>query len=424
MLSSIPAGPSCRYRSTVKEKIMNRPALEGIRVIDLTQFEAGTVCTMSLAWMGAEVIKVERPKFGAGGRFSFEDPKHDCYGFLIMNANKKSVTLDVKTDKGKELLTELIKKGDVIVENMGPGVIERLGFGYEKVKEINPAMIFAQIKGFGNDSPYARYPAFAPIGHATGVAASITGEPDGPPMQPGINIGDSGPGYLAAMGIVAALYQRKTTGTGQRIEVTMQEAVIAFARSVWEQQLRTKAPAPRAGNGMPLENVAPAGMYRCKPFGPNDYVHIYISRHPGSSQWKNLCEVIGRTDLMEDPRMATPQSRYDHREELNTIINQWTEKKTKHEAMDILAKAGVPAGAVLDTMEITNDPYMKKRIISEIEHPFHGKVSIPGFPVMMSDTHVDVTCAPLLGADNDDIYKGLLGLKTEEITDLQKNGII
>lgn len=404
---------------------MNKPALDGIRVIDLTQFEAGTVCTMSLAWMGAEVIKVERPKYGAGGRFAFDDPAHDCHGFLIMNANKKSVTLDVKSEDGKKILTELIAKGDVLVENMGPGVIEKLGFGYERVKDINPRMVFAQIKGFGSDSPYSEYPAFAPIGHATGVAASITGEPDGPPMQLGVNVGDSGPAYLCAMGIIAALYQRKTTGLGQRIEVTMQESVIAFSRSVWEQQFRTNAAAPRAGNGMPLDNVAPAGMYRCKPFGPNDYVHIYVSRHPGNTQWKSLCEVIGRVDLLEDPRMATPRSRYVHREELNRIINQWTEQRTKHEAMDTLARAGVPTGAVLDTMEITNDPYLKKRgMIAEVEHPFHGKVSIPGFPVRMSDTQVDIKCSPLLGADNEAVYKGLLSIDDARLKELREKGVI
>ena len=404
---------------------MNKTALEGIRVIDLTQFEAGTVCTMSLAWMGAEVIKVEHPKRGAGGRFSFEDPANDAKGFLIMNANKKSVTLDVKSDKGKEILKKLIEQGDVLVENMGPGTIERLGFDYETVKGINPRMVFAQIKGFGSDSPFAKYPAFAPIGHATGGAASITGDPEGPPMQPGVNIGDSGPGYLSAMGIVAALFQRESTGAGQKIEVTMQETIIAFARSSWEQQYRTGKAAPRAGNGMPLDNVAPAGMFPCKPFGPNDYVHIYISRHPGSKQWDLLCEVIERTDLISDERMATPHSRYEYREELNSIIGEWTSKRTKKEAMDTLAKAGIPAGAVLDTLEITNDPYLRSRgIISEVEHPHHGKVLIPGFPVRMSETNVPVTCSPILGADNKSIYRDLLGMSEEDMANLRTERVI
>lgn len=404
---------------------MNKPALNGIRVIDLTQFEAGTVCTMSLAWMGAEVIKVEHPKRGAGGRFSFEDPEHDSKAFLIMNANKKSVSLNIKSEEGKELLKKLIKEGDVLVENMGPGTIERLGFDYDTVKAINPKIIFAQIKGFGIDSPFAKYPAFAPIGHATGGAASITGDPDGPPMQPGVNVGDSGPGYLCAMGIVSALYQRETTGVGQRIEVTMQETIMAFARGSWEQQYRTNKAAPRVGNGMPLDNVAPAGMYQCKPFGSNDYVHIYISRHPGSKQWDNLCEVTGRTDLLEDERMATPRSRYEHREELDKIIGEWMSAHTKMDAMDILAKAGIPAGAVLDTLELTNDPYLRKReMIAEVEHPFHGKVPIPGFPVRMSESKVPIKCSPVLGADNADIYSELLGINEEKLSELKEKGII
>lgn len=404
---------------------MNKPALDGIRVIDLTQFEAGTVCTMSLAWMGAEVIKVEHPKRGAGGRFSFEDPEHDSKGFLIMNANKKSVTLDIKSEKGKDLLRKLIAKGDVMVENMGPGTIERLGFDYETVKSINPRIIFAQIKGFGIDSPYAKFPAFAPIGHATGGAASITGEPDGPPMQPGLNVGDSGPGYLSAMGIVAALYQRESTGIGQKIEVTMQETIMAFARGSWEQQYRTGKAAPRAGNGMPLDNVAPAGMFPCKPYGPNDYIHIYISRHPGSKSWDQLCKTINRPELLEDERLATPRSRYEHREELDGIIAEWTKQRTKHDAMETLALAGIPAGAVLDTLELTNDPYLRKRgIISDVEHPFHGKVSIPGFPVRMSESNVPVECSPLLGADNKEIYERLLDLNTEDLEVLKSEKII
>ena len=404
---------------------MTNPALSGVRVIDMTQYEAGTVCTMSLAWMGAEVIKVERPKFGAGGRFSFEDPDHDCYGFLVMNANKKSATLDIKTAEGKELLRRLLKKADVFVENMGPGTIERLGFDYETVKGINPGIIFAQIKGFGKDSPYAEYPAFAPIGHATGGASSVNGFPDGPPMQLGVNVGDSGPGYLCAMGILAALFQRQVTGKGQRIEVTMQESVIAFSRGVWEQQHRLNAAAPRAGNEMPLEKVAPSGIYKCKPFGANDYVHIYISRQPGSKQWQRLCEVIGRPDLLKDERLSTPRSRYEHRVEIDSILTEWTSKRTKREAMDTLSRAGVPAGAVLDTMELTNDSYLRRRgMFPEVEHPYLGRVTIPGFPVKMSETEVQVECAPVLGADNDEIYLDILELDQDQYRDLKECRVI
>jgi len=400
-------------------------ALEGIRVIDLTQFESGTVCTMMLAWFGAEVIKIERVKTGELGRYSIEEPGVDSFGFIVMNANKKSVTLNIKSPEGKELLKKMVKEADVFIENMGPGSIERLGFDYETVRQINPGVVYAQIKGFGLDGPWADYPAFAPIAQAVGGAASITGDPDGPPMQPGVNVADSGAGYMAALAIIAALFQREKTGVGQRVEISMQDVVVGFCRSAWEQQLRTNKAAPRVGNGMPLEPVAPAGMYHCKPFGPNDYVHIYTSRHPGSHQWKSLCNVIGRPDLLEDPRFATPRSRYEHREEVDKAISEWTAQRTKMEAMKELCEADVPAGATMDTIEITADPYLRKRgMIVEVQHPQRGAILIPGFPIKMSASNVPIVSAPLLGANNDEIYKGLLNISDEEYELLKEKGVI
>lgn len=404
---------------------MSKSVLEGIRVLDLTQFESGTVCTETLAWMGAEVLKVERPKRGEAGRYSIAEPGVDTYGFIILNANKKSITLDLKTDKGKEILWQLIDKVDVFIENMGPGSIERLGFGYEEVSRRNPRIVYAQIKGFGTDGPYRDYPAFDPIAQAVGGAASVTGEPDGPPMQPGPNMADSGAGYLTALSIVGALFQRYSTGKGQHIEVAMQDVVIGFCRSAWEQQYRNNEAAPRVGNGMPLEPVAPAGMYPCKPGGPNDYVHIYCSRHPGSRHWHNLTKVIGRPEAADDPRFATPRSRYQYREEIDEMISNWTRQHTKFEAMDILAKADIPAGAVLDTMDITNDPYLRKRgIMAEIEHPQRGKMIIPGFAPKMSGNHVPITRSPLLGEHNEEIYQGLLNISKDEYDKLQEEGVI
>ncbi len=404
---------------------MSKSALEGIKVIDLTQFESGTVCTMTLAWLGADVIKVERPKTGELGRYSIMEPNVDSYGFIIMNANKKSVTLNIKAPEGKELLRKMVKEADVFVENMGPGSIERLGFDYDTVRNINPRIVYAQIKGFGMDGPWADFPAFAPIAQAVGGAASITGDPDGPPMQPGTNVADSGAGYMTALGIISALYQREKTGVGQRVYVSMQDVVIGFCRSSWEQQLRNNEPAPRVGNGMPMEPVAPAGMYHCKPFGPNDYVHIYTSRHPGSPQWKMLCNVIGRQDMLEDPRFETPRSRYDYRDEINAAISAWTAKRTKLEAMEELCKADVPAGATMDTSDITADPYLRKHgMITEVQHPKRGSVLIPGFPVKMSDSEVPVASSPPLGANNEEIYKELLGISDDEYDRLMENGVI
>jgi len=300
-----------------------------------------------------------------------------------------------------------------------------LGFGYEDVSKINPRIVYAQIKGFGKGSPWENFPSFEPLAEATGGSASLTGDPEGPPMQPGADFADSGTGYLTAIAILAALYQRNSTGVGQQIEVAMQDVVIGFCRASFEQQLRYGRATPRVGNGMALDNVAPCNKYPCKPGGPNDYVHIYTSRAPGSMQWKYLCETIGRMDMYEDPRFATPQSRYLYRHEIDAAISEWTMKHTKFEAMEILGAAGVPAGAVMSTDDIIKDPYLRQRgIITEITHPVRGKLLIPGFAPKMSDSFVPVTCAPSLGEHNMEIYGGLLGMSEAEIESLKKDKVI
>lgn len=404
----------------------HKGALEDILVLDFTQFEAGTVCTQTLAWLGATVVKLEKPKFGEQGRNSSKDnPNEDSYGFLIVNNNKKSVTVDVKTREGRELVLKMVQKADVFIENFSPGVIERLGFDYDTLKGINPKIVYAQIKGFGADGPYGTFPAFDPIGQATGAVMSITGEANGPPLQAGPSFADSGAGYHCAIGILAALYQRTHTGKGQKVEVAMQDVMINFSRSAWARHLLTGKEAPRVGNGMAMAGVAPCNVYPCKPFGPNDYVFIYTSRWPGSSQWQNLLHVIERTDLLNDPRFETPESRYRHQEEVDSIIRDWTKHKTKFEAMEELGKNGVPAGAVLSTADINNDPYLRKRgIIVEIEHPTRGKLIIPGNSIKMSDSEVPIKPAPLLGEHNEEIYKGLFGFTDDEISELQQKGII
>ncbi|AOT69812.1 CaiB/BaiF CoA transferase family protein [Geosporobacter ferrireducens] len=405
--------------------MLNKGALGGIKVLDLTQFESGTVCTETLAWLGADVYKVERPKKGELGRYSVAEPDIDSVGFIILNMNKKSVTLDIKSSEGKKILKELVEKCDVLVENMGPGSIDRLGFSYEDAKAYNPKIIYAQIKGFGLDGPWKDYPAFNPIAAAVGGMTAITGDPEGPPMQSGLNLADSGAGYICAMAISAALFQREKTGKGQRIEVSMQDTVIGFGRSAWEPYYRTGKPAPRVGNGMPLEDVAPAGMYPCKPFGPNDYVHIYCSRHPGSLQWASLCKIIGREDALEDERLKTPRSRYQYKEIVDQMITDWTKQHTKYEAMDILCKADVPAGAALDTEDITKDEYLRKRgMMIEVDHPRRGKLVIPGFIPRMSENQVAMKVSPQLGENNEEVYKELLGYSKEEIDNLKEAGVI
>ncbi|NLT40764.1 MAG: CoA transferase [Clostridiales bacterium] len=403
---------------------MTEGALEGVRIIDITQFQSGTVCTMTLAWLGAEVIKVERPKTGELNRYSNLEPGIDSYSFITCNANKKSVTLNVKTPEGKEILWKLLECADVFIENMAPGAIDRLGFDYDTVHERCPQIIYAQIKGFGLDGPWADFPAFDPIAQATGGSTSINGYPDGPPLQPGVDLADSGAGYMMALAITAALYRRKKTGVGQRIEVAMQDTVIAFIRGVWEQQLRNGKPASRVGNDMPLENVAPANMYPCKPGGKDDYVHIYTARSPGSKQFELLMKKIGRPDILEDPRFATPQSRYLYKDELDEIISAWTRQRTKIEAMEELCKEGIPAGANLNTEDITNDPYLRKRgIITEIHHPQRGSVFMPYHPMKMEGT-VPAKSAPLLGEHNTEIYHDLLGLPEDYLDALTQKGVI
>lgn len=397
-----------------------------IRVVDLTQFESGTVCTQILAWLGATVIKLERPGSGEQGRRSSTDiPGVDSHHFILNNLNKKSVTVDLKHPKGRELVLRLLSFADVMVENFSPGVVERLGLDYETVRAVNPRIVYAQIKGFGSGSPYAEFPAFDPVGQATGGAMSITGEPDGPPMHAGVNLADSGAGYHCAIAILAALYQRTKTGVGQRIEIAMQDAVINFSRSAWGRQLMTGEPAPRVGNAMPMAAVAPCNVYPCHPGGPNDYVFIYTSRHPGSRQWERLLAVIGRSDLLDDPRFATPESRYEHREEIDHIIAEWTSQRTKQEAMELLGRAGVPAGAVMSTVDLTNDPYLQERgMMAEICHPVRGPMRVPGNPIKMSDSHVPLRTSPLLGEHNGEVYKGMLGLSDEELKGLQAIGVV
>src|SRR5918911_720952 len=301
-----------------------KPALAGVKVIDLTQFEAGTSCTETLAWLGADVIKVEEPTQGDQGRRASTDKVGvDSYYFMLLNANKRSVTLNLKEERGKEILRKMIEQADVFVENFGPGVIERLGFGYDVVSKINPRIIYAQVKGFAPDGPYGKFLAFDMIAQAAGGSLSTTGEKGGRPLKPGPTIGDTGTGLHTAIGILAALYQRQFTGKGQRIEVAMQEAVINFSRIAYGSQLLWGKAPERNGNRSVLGTSAPSDTYPCKPGGPNDWVFIYTSR-AGNHQWQRLLTVMGREDLLDDPRFATPRDRVAHIDEVDDLIISWT----------------------------------------------------------------------------------------------------
>jgi formyl-CoA transferase len=400
-------------------------ALSGIRVVDLTQFEAGTSCTETLAWLGADVIKVEPPGRGEQGRAASTDvPGVDSYYFLLLNANKRSVTLNLKHAEGRALLGRLIEHADVFVENFAPGQIERLGFGYEHVRARNPRVVYAQVKGFAPDGPFGNYPAFDMIAQAAGGAMSLTGRPHDAPLKPGPTIGDTGAGLHLAIGILAALVQRERTGLGQRVEVAMQEAVINYCRISFARQMLTGRAAERWGNQSQLGMTAPSGIYACRPGGPNDYVFIYTSR-AANHQWEKLLDVIGRSDLKTDPRFANPVQRAAHTEAIDAAISAWTTQYTKREAMERLGAAGVPAGATFDTLELTQDEHLNRReAIVSIDHPTRGTLKMPGWPVKMERSHVRVEPAPLLGQHNREVYRELLELTDADLDRLEEQGVI
>lgn len=401
--------------STTQSSAAGSTALAGIKVLDLTQYEAGTSCTQALAWLGADVVKVE-PQTGENGRFaSTNSGDVDSFYFIMMNANKRSLVCDLKSERGKAVIRKMIKQADVMIENMSPGGIERLGFGWDVVQEINPRLVFAQIKGFAPDGPYANYLSFDMIAQAVGGAFAITGHEGGPPLRPGPHVGDTGAGIHCLVGILAALNQRHATGKGQRIEVSMQDAVINFNRICFAGQLMFGKPVPRTGNQSSIGAAAPSELYLCKPGGPNDYVMVYTSR-AGSWHWQRLLKVIGREDLSEDPRFATPAARVKHAAEVDALVGEWCAKHTKVDAMEKLQNAGVPAGAVLDTQELSSDPHLRKRgTFAPVHHPKRGEVVMPGWPVKMSASNVEVKCSPLLGEHTTAVLSQWIGMSPAEI---------
>src|SRR6476660_3336877 len=288
--------------------------LSGIRVLDLTQFEAGTTCTEALAWMGADIAKVEPPR-GEAGRTGFGD----AYYFMMYNANKRSLTVNLKDERGLALVKEMAKKADVFAENFAPGAVERLGLGYDVVSAINPSIIYAQVKGFGTGSPYENGLAFDPIAQAAGGAMSITGERDGRPIKPGPTIGDTGTGMLLAFSIVSALLDRTRTGKGRRLQVAMQDSVMHYSRGMFITQARTGAAAPRRPPG----NNPPGGIYPCQPGGPNDYVYLLTSR-ANPEHGPRLVQLIGREYLFGDARYDPPDARWKREAEVDDIVASWT----------------------------------------------------------------------------------------------------
>ena len=396
-------------------------ALEGVTVLDLTQYEAGTSCTEMLAWLGADVIKVEEPKMGEQGRWRVTDkPGVDSYYFMLLNSNKRSITLNLKSDRGKEIFIDLAKKVDVLSENYTLGTLESLGLGYDRLREINPRLIYLTVKGFGTYGPYSKFKSFDMIAQAAGGAMALTGFPGSPPLKPGPTIGDTGTGVHAAFGVLAAYIQRLRTGKGQKVEVSMQDAIVNFVRVPMMGTHISHKPVKRNGNRGAGMGVY--GVYKCAPGGDDDYAFIFTSNE---DMWQLLCKAMGQPELIKDERFANNKLRWQHVDELSAIINAWTGQHTKHEVQTILGDAGVPCGKILDTVELLEDAHLRQRgMIVDVEHPVRGKFSMPGCPVQLEDSPAEIRIAPLLGQHNAEVYGQFLGLGSDQLAQLKEQGVI
>jgi formyl-CoA transferase len=395
-------------------------ALAGIRVIDMTHNQAGPACTQILGFLGADVIKLEEPKGGDVARQNMRD-KHnsDSLFFLVLNANKRSLTLNLKTEEGKELFRKVIARSDVLVENFGPGALDRLGLGYQALCAINPRLIYATIKGFGTYGPYSGFKSFEPIAQAMGGAMSVTGFPENPPTYVFPAIGDSGTGMHMAIGILAALQQRHSTGRGQHVEVSMQDAVVNLIRVSLRDHQRFGHPMPRTGNQ--LGRNVPGTTYPCAPGGPNDYVYIYAQQQ----MWPAVASVIGQPELTEDDRFKTVEARWENRAALNAIVEAWTRQRSKHEVMRLMGDAGVPCGACQDTGEVLADPHLRARdMIVDIDYPTRGTYQTVGCPVKLSDSPTVVTRPPQLGEHTDALLNELCGVAPADLKKLHEGGVV
>lgn len=407
-------------------------ALDGIRVLDMTHVQSGPSCTQILAWMGADVIKVELPGRGDITRGQLRDvPDVDSLYFTMLNCNKRSITLNTKSEKGKEIFSKLIQECDVLVENFAPGALARQGFSWEKIHEINPRIVYGSIKGFG-PGPFADYKAYETVAQAMGGAMSTTGWEDGPPTSTGAQIGDSGTGMHLVAGLLAALLQREKTGLGQEVTVAMQDAVLNLCRVKMRDQQRiahgplNEYPNKEFGEFVPRSGNAsgggqPGSALKCKPGGPNDYVYTII-QPPG---WEPLMKLIGREELIDDPAYATPPARLKHLDEVFGVIEAWTSKHDKREVLDKFSSINVPCGPILDMKELMEDESLAARgTVVEVKHPERGVFRTVGCPIKFSDSPVDVETSPLLGEHTEEILKDIVGLADAEITAAREQGAI
>ncbi|GAA2070352.1 formyl-CoA transferase [Actinomadura alba] len=406
-------------------------ALDGVKVLDMTHVQSGPSCTQILAWLGADVLKVEALSGDITRRQLRDVPDVDSLYFTMLNCNKKSITLNLKDPKGKELFTELVKRSDVLVENFGPGTVERLGFTWDALRELNPKLIYASIKGFG-DGPYTHLKAYEVVAQAMGGSMSTTGFEDGPPTATGAQIGDSGTGIHTVAAILAALYQRVESGRGQRVNVAMQHSVLNLVRvKMRDQQRLAHGPlreypnkdfgdeVPRSGNAS--GGGQPGWAVKCKPGGPNDYVYVIVQ----PQGWAPITQLLGRPELAGDPEWNTPEVRLPKLGKMFQLIEEWTSEHTKWEVLDKLNKHDIPCGPILSTREIAADESLvANEMIVTVDHPERGPFKTVGCPLKLSDSPVEIEASPLLGEHNDEIYGGLLGLPAEELAELKSNGVI
>jgi formyl-CoA transferase len=412
-------------------------ALEGVRVLDFTHVQSGPTCTQLLAYMGADVIKVERPGVGDITRGQLRDVKGaDSLYFTMLNGNKRSITIDSKNPRGKEILDRLIKYCDVLVENFAPGALDRMGLTWEHIHKTNPRMIVASVKGFG-PGPYEDCKVYENVAQCAGGSASTTGFREGPPLVTGAQIGDSGTGLHLAFGIVSALYQRMRTGRGQRVLCAMQDGVLNLARVKLRDQQRLKhgplteysqhgegvpfgVAVPRAGNDS--GGGQPGWILKCKGWETDPDAYIYfITQAP---VWGVICDIIGRPEWKTDPDYATPPARLPRLKHVFATIEEWTKTKTKFEVMDICNAVDIPVGPILSMKEIAEEPSLRTTgTVVEVDHPTRGKYLTVGNPVKMSDSITEVKRSPLLGEHTEEIL-ALLGYSGKEIDGIRASGAI
>jgi formyl-CoA transferase len=413
-------------------------ALDGVRILDFTHVQSGPTCTQLLAYMGADVIKVERPGVGDITRSQLRDVKDaDSLYFTMLNGSKRSITVDSKNPKGKDILDRLVKMCDVLVENFAPGALDRMGLTFEHIHKLNPRMIVASVKGFG-PGPYEDCKVYENVAQCAGGAASTTGFRDGPPLVTGAQIGDSGTGLHLALGIVTALYQRTRTGRGQRVLCAMQDGVLNLARvKLRDQQRLEHGPLTeysQYGEGIPFGDATPrAGndsgggqpgwILKCKGWesDPNAYIY-FITQAP---VWGAICDLIGKPEWKTEPDYATPNARLPRLKQIFATIEQWTMTKSKFEVMDICNNHDIPVGPILSMKEIAEEPSLRTTgTVVEVDHPTRGPYLTVGNPIKLSDSPPDVRRSPLLGEHTDEILRKVLGYSDKEVAEIRVAGAL